>query len=437
MKTIFSYLKKIPILFAIVFLVYNFNLREISSGDTIPARYLPLSILTEFDLDLDEFPWLYNMQGNSEYLFIQKTKNGHWYSSYPVIVAVISVPVYAPAVFFGMEMTAKNIDILSKISASIVAALSVVFLFLTLKLITDEGSALLWTMIYAFATSTWSVSAQGLWQHGTVQLFLTMGTYFLIRNEKKGGSLIPASLCFALSVAARMPTALIALSVFFYVLFYHRKNIINFIIPASATAALLFSYNFYYFNNFSGGNMLLEKKMLVTKGISAIWTANPLPGLAGLLFGPSRGILVFSPVIIFSFISIYFIFRDKEKTLFRYLAVSTLLYIALFSFYLSWWAGHTFGYRYLLDIVPLLCIFPVFYTERFFSLKSVRFIFILFIIFSVFVQLTGLLNYPAGWNSIPQDIDKHPERNWDIIDNQIARCVKNGARFPLFLKKDY
>jgi len=32
-------------------------------------------------------------------------------------------------------------------------------------------------------------------------------------------------------------------------------------------------------------------------------------------------------------------------------------------------------------------------------------------------------NYPAGWNSVPQNIDKHPERNWDIIDNQIARCL--------------
>lgn len=40
------------------FVVYNINLRPVSSADTFPTRYLPISILTEFDLDLDEFPFL-------------------------------------------------------------------------------------------------------------------------------------------------------------------------------------------------------------------------------------------------------------------------------------------------------------------------------------------------------------------------------------------
>ncbi len=437
MNKFLSYLKKTPLLFLLIFIVYNCNMREISAGDTIPAKYLPISVLTEFDLDLDEFPFLYNMRGNNDYLFIQKTEEGHWYSSYPVTVSLISTPIYAPAILSGMKITAKNVDILAKTSASAIAALSAIFLFLILKLLTDEDNALLWTLIYAFATSTWSVSSQGLWQHGTVQLFLLAGIYFLLKNEKSGKSFAAPSLCLAICVSARMPTALIALAVFFYILFNRREKLIKFIIPASVAAVLLFSYNFYHFGSFAGGNALLEKKMLVTKGITSIWTGNFLPGLAGLLFGPSRGILTYSPILIFSFISLLFIFRDRGKTLFKFLAASTLFYILLFSFYRAWWAGHTFGYRYLLDIVPLLCIFPALYTERFLSSKPVKIIFILFISFSVLVQVTGFLSYPGGWNRTPQNIDKAPERNWDIVDNQIARCVKSGIRYPRFLSKKY
>ena len=43
----------------LAFIVYNVNLRSISSFDTNSTRYLPISVLTEFDLDLDEFAFLH------------------------------------------------------------------------------------------------------------------------------------------------------------------------------------------------------------------------------------------------------------------------------------------------------------------------------------------------------------------------------------------
>ncbi|RMF97545.1 MAG: hypothetical protein D6734_01925 [Candidatus Schekmanbacteria bacterium] len=437
MKQILSYLKKIPILFIVVFLIYNLNLREISAGDTIPAKYIPISILTEFDLDLDEFPYLYNSPGNKEYLFIQKTEKGHWYSSYPVVPGIIALPIYAPAILSGMKINPKHIDILAKVSASVIAVFSVIFIFMTLKFFVDEDTAFLWAVVYAFATSTWSVSSQGLWQHGPVELFISMGIYFFVKDERRKGNFILSSLSFSLAVATRMPTAIIAASVFIYVLMYHRKKIITFILPALLVAIMLFSYNIYHFGNLFGGNDLLEKKMLITKGIPSIWTLNFLPGLAGLLVSPSRGIVVFSPVLIFSFLSFYHLFKDREKIFFKYIAFSALAYILLFSFYRSWWAGHTFGYRYLIDIIPILCIVGAFYSQNFISKKWLKAIFILFLVLSIFVQILGAFNYPAGWNNIPQNIDKSPERNWDFLDNQILRCIKKGARYPLFLRKDY
>ena len=65
---------KISLLFFLLLFIYNINLRETSSGDTIPNRYLPVSIIKEFNLDLNEFPFLYNSEANEEYLFIQPVK---------------------------------------------------------------------------------------------------------------------------------------------------------------------------------------------------------------------------------------------------------------------------------------------------------------------------------------------------------------------------
>ena len=47
------------ILFLLCLVVYNINLREYSGNDTVPNRYIPITILKEFDLDLDEFDFLW------------------------------------------------------------------------------------------------------------------------------------------------------------------------------------------------------------------------------------------------------------------------------------------------------------------------------------------------------------------------------------------
>ena len=427
-------LKRLPILFLVVFLVYNLNFRETSSGDTIPTRFLPISILHEFNLDLDEFPGLYNTPTNRDYLYIQNVK-GHWFSSYPIVSAILAVPIYAPFVMAGIELDGRGIDILSKLSSSAIIALSVIFIFITLKLLIQENTALQIALLYAFATSNWSVSSQGLWQHGTVELLLSIAVYFLVRGKKEKKFIFWASPFLALAVAARTSVVLIAGIIFLYVLINHRKEAIKFAIPAIIIAILLFSYNLYYFGELTGGNVRLEKRMFELKG-GTTWTANFLPGLAGLLISPSRGLLTHSPFLIFSFAGIYYVFKQK-KELYKYIALSSILYIIFFSFYTGWHGGFTYGYRYLLDILPLLCLFLAFSIEKVLTSSRLKLIFVFLVLFSLFVQFVGFLNYPSDWNTFPASIEARPERLWDIMDNQIIRCVKNGSRFPLFLKSYY
>ena len=75
--------------------------------------------------------------------------------------------------------------ILAKTSASVIAALSCVFVYLAGKELFPRKTALFTTLVYAFATSTWSVSSQALWQHGTVELLLILMLWLVIRNERQ------------------------------------------------------------------------------------------------------------------------------------------------------------------------------------------------------------------------------------------------------------
>ena len=89
-------------LFLLCLLVYNGNRREISSWDTLSSRYLPISIIKEFNLDLDEFPQLYNESRKSGYrvspeydtpYYLTKINN-HYYSNNSIVTTILAVPLY-------------------------------------------------------------------------------------------------------------------------------------------------------------------------------------------------------------------------------------------------------------------------------------------------------------------------------------------------------
>lgn len=113
------------LVFAIPLAVYLAGLRYVGSGDTEPAELLPISLLTEGNLDFNEFvpgpdvPYAYVRIG------------GRVVSSYPIMAGLLNVPVYATARVFGVDLYSQRFR-LSMITASVICAFSVLFLFLAL-----------------------------------------------------------------------------------------------------------------------------------------------------------------------------------------------------------------------------------------------------------------------------------------------------------------
>jgi hypothetical protein len=400
-------------LFVMVGLVYLANGRPIPSGDTLPARYLPFSLLREHNFDLDEFPFLYGEEALRTYPLLDgvpyflRYRDGHYLSAYSPGAAIVALPVYALPVLFGIPPASLWAPRLEKLSATVIAALSVVFLHWTLGALLSRGWALAISAIYAFGTSSWSVSSQALWQHGPSQLFLALLLYCLMRGVTNERFLIYAGFAMSAAVVMRPTDLLIVLPVAAWILYTHRHltiRVIQFALPPAAAFAL---YNLAVFGSAGGGSGH------TTTPTWALFTQVPLrEGLAGLLVSPSRGLFVYSPVLLFALFGFVWIWR-RGPSPFKPLTLGVALVILVVSKWFLWWGGHTWGPRLLADTAPIFCFFlyPVIgYVDRHRLLKGV---FVFFAALSIGTHALGAFFYDGRWDATANvGRDESPLWSW-------------------------
>ena len=203
-KNLIEFIKRHEILclFCLVYLIYNINGRTMASGDTTPASLLPFSILENHNLYLDQFS--YYFETNFELAYWVKEIGGHYLSVYPIVTPVLVMPLYILP-FFLMKLAHIPVDmfhpsfalivpIMEKLSASMIASISTIFVFLSARELMHKRIAIIVALIFAFATNTWTISSQGLWQHGLVELLLAMLIYLVLINEKHASDKIIISL---------------------------------------------------------------------------------------------------------------------------------------------------------------------------------------------------------------------------------------------------
>jgi hypothetical protein len=227
------------LLFLGVVLLYSLNGRSLTTGDTIPASFLPVSILREFDLDLDEFPFLYE----SEMPWFVQRIEGRVVSAYPPWAGVLSLPVYVLPVLGGLIAQSPWIYDLAKLSATLITALSVVLLLSTLRRLTGETIAYGIAIVYAFGTSSFSTSSQALWQHGPSQLFITLTVYWLVRGISEPRLSAYSGLALASAVLCRPTNALMAAPIVAYLICHRRDQLVGFLLAALPPAQCLAAYN--------------------------------------------------------------------------------------------------------------------------------------------------------------------------------------------------
>lgn len=419
----------VVLLFILVCGVYNTVSRMTMSGDTNPAAFLPLSLILHHSVNFDAMigPGL---GPNVAYAF--PLVNGHYFSLFPIVTPILVTPVYFISYLlfsvFQIPLDTAAVMVLAKTSATIVASLSCVVVYLVGKELFSRKTALATALIYAFATSTWSVSSQALWQHGTVELLLVLMVYCIIRNEKEPSryNIFALGLLSGLFLFNRPPDAPLLIPVIGYVIWYERKNLAWFGTAAVLSGLPFLVYNLSVFGNIFGG----YKENLGLFGFSLTCLSNFL----GLLIAPNLGLLIFSPVLLLAivgYLRLDTIANPRIRQVLLVFGPVILIEILVYSLFGYWDSSvaYSYGQRFLTGFIPVLAILTGIVIDGLFHTDSnrakIRFAqaaVVLLIAASVGIQVIGVFFYPL----YPDRSTSH-EKTWDLENSTVINSLTYGV----------
>ena len=207
-------------------------------------------------------------------------------------------------------------------------------------------------------------------------------------------------------------------------------------------------FNLMIFDSVGGGAAGRTSNWVEEFGAPNMFAGSLLTGLAGLTVSPSRGILVFSPILVLALVGGYRVWRTRLATLStreaqdavllgRYATLGSVAILMAYSQYLVWWGGHGFGPRYLTDLMPLATLLFVFgladpvrpaqeaaTTRPTLRLRSVAVV--VLCAYSIGIQALGAFCWPSPWTLDGASV--YVARLWDWRDNQIVSCIRAGPR---------
>ena len=403
--------------------VYCSNLRVLGPGDSLPTRVLPFSILREGNLDLNEFSWERTRSGRLPY-YLRGTGK-HLYSMSTIATPLVVTPLYVVpawllahyAIPYDDVRARVLIVVMERLSAAILTALSAVLVLLTLDRLASRNWAIALTLVYGLGTSAWSISSQALWPHALAALALSVLCWVFLTPGRGSLSFALAGLAAALAVANRPPMIVFAALAAFVVWRGNRARFVAFAaLPALSGAALL-AYNLSVFDTVAGGYLRLNQ-----------FSSTVLEGIPGLLVSPNRGLLIYTPVMIFAFWGAVRVWRERAPEWMRLLVVGLGLHVLIYGAFSEWWAGYTFGPRYFCDVLPALTLLLAYGLVPFWRRPAWRAVAAVLLAYGVAVQAVGVYFADDDWNRTPAPLELRPQRVWDWSDLQIAREIASGFK---------
>ncbi|HEX5876242.1 MAG TPA: hypothetical protein VFY60_16450, partial [Pyrinomonadaceae bacterium] len=155
----------------------------------------------------------------------------------------------------------------------------------------------------------------------------------------------------------------------------------------------------------------------------SIWVA-----MLGNLVSPSRGLLIFVPSLIFvGYLLVRYWKYVQSRRLVGVSLTVLVLHLILVSSFPIWWAGFSFGPRFLTDVVPWFVLLAIMGVQAMLLASEQRGpVYKAEVIFGVVLLAAGIFIHARGanspatqmWNARPVSIDEHPERLWDWRDPQ-------------------
>ncbi|MDC0712386.1 hypothetical protein POL68_28240 [Stigmatella sp. ncwal1] len=394
------------------------------------------SLLNEGNIELDEYTPTFKKYGHG--LF---EKNGHAYNYFPLgpsltavpMMALVDAGVWLAQVHPTLEKATSrwrqnrvatgevNIDYWDdpqRLFASVLMALAGGVMYaLGLQTGLSRARALLLASVFVFCTPVLSTASRALWQHGPSLLCLALMLLCLVkaRTAPQWAGLAGAPL--ALAYVMRPTNSVSVVLVSLYVLWTHPRQALKFFASAALVALPWMAVNRAHY-----GSILapyFEPQRLEPSGLGFA------EALLGNLVSPARGLFVFTPLLLLCFWGLLLEIRARTFTrLHGFLMVILVLHWLAISSFPHWWAGHCYGPRFFTDMVPYLVFFlvPVVRTLGWKAPGAPRPLtaaFTVLALLSLGIHVHGASSRSVyRWNSLPVDVDFHPERLWDWKDAQ-------------------
>lgn len=264
----------------------------------------------------------------------------------------------------------------------IVSIVGLVFFYKLLSLYCkDRFTCSLTVVIFSFATPLWHYS-RTMWPETFLVSFLIVSIYLLV--SRKYGAI--AGLLIALCVLIKFPFVLICGVCAVYLIAQKRyKAAAFYLLPVLFVGVLILAYNHFIFGSaLSTGQTYYFSK----------W-GNPLVGFFGMLFSPSQGLFLFSPVLLFSLFGIKKFHKSNKKDFFLFASIF-ILYHAFWAIRGRDWEGGGFSNRYLVPVFPLFGVpFALFYSADWIKVdKLIRWIFYFVLVYSIIINANAGI-FPA------------------------------------------
>ncbi len=362
----------------------------------------------------------------------------HIYYLFPPGTSILSTPYLGVMHLFGIAVasydrtysTTHEVRMETGLAALLMAAYAAV-VFLTARTLLPNA----WSLVVAFGatlgTQVWSGTSRVMWSDTWGVLLLGVTLFHLVGVETRRFRLRPVLLatllCWMYFVRPTYSIAVAAICV--WVLLNHRARLIPFALTGLTWLAGFVAYS----------EVLFHQPLPSYYRASRLQFADFGQALVGNLISPSRGLLVFVPVLFFV---AYLLIRHRKQIALHKLAWLACGVIALHLIAVSgfspWYGGHCYGPRYSTGLVPWLVLLTVLavHAKRRASLRQMETTQRLLtraewaagaLLLGASIAINGMgaiYMRTAMWNLHPVNVDDAPDRVWDWRDPQFLRAVR-------------
>ncbi len=340
-------------LFALLFSVYLLTFSGVfHASDEMSMLAVTDSLARRGAWDIELLRWMGEQQGSFG-------PDGHLYGRKGIGTTLAALPHY----WLALRIEGwGNVQTAMLTNGAITALTGVLVYLLLRRLRYGDGVALGTALVYGLATMAWPY-ARFLFSESLAGLALMASFFFLVcfgnppaRSARERGRdwlyALLAGTGLGLALLARLNNALAGPLLGGLLLFYlyrrHGKNwrawlgpLLLFGLPALMALGITAWYNWLRFGNALTTGYLPEERFAMPF----------LQGFYGLILSPGKGLFWYNPILFASLVAWPAFFR-RHRAEALMIASMVLVGVAFYASWFLWWAGHGWGPRFLVTILP-------------------------------------------------------------------------------------